>query len=54
MVPEDIRASASESLAIFQDRIKQWKPVGCTCRLCKRYVKNLGYGFFGGDAFVPK
>ena len=52
LVPEDIRAS--ESLAIFQDRIKQWKPVGCTCRLCKKYVEGLGYGFFRGNTFVTK
>ena len=52
LVPEGIKAS--ESLAIFQDRIKQWKPVDCSCRLCKRYVKDLGYGFFKGDTFVPK
>ena len=52
LVPEEIRGS--ESLAIFQDRIKRWKPVGCTCRLCKRYVEGLGYGFYRGSAFVPK
>ena len=52
LVPEEIRAS--KSLAIFQDRIKQWKPVGCTCRLCKKYVGDLGYGFFRGNTFVPK
>ena len=52
LVPEEIRTL--ESLAIFQDKIKQWKPVGCTCRLCKSYVKDLGYGFFRGDTFIPK
>ena len=52
LVPEEIRAS--ESFAIFKDRIKNWKPVGCKCRLCKEYVKDLGYGFFNGETFVPK
>ena len=52
LVPEEIRAS--ESLSIFKDRIKNWKPVGCKCRLCKGYVHGLGYGFFNGDIFVPK
>ena len=52
LVPEEIRAS--NSLAIFQDRIKKWKPLGCTCRLCKCYVEGLGYGFFRGNTFVPK
>lgn len=52
LVPEDIKAS--ESLAIFKDRIRDWKPVGCKCRLCKEYVAGLGYGFFKGDTFIPK
>ena len=52
LVPEEIRAS--KSLAIFQDKIKQWKPLGCTCRLCKSYVEGLGYGFFIGNTFIPK
>ena len=52
LVPEEIRAS--ESLPIFQDKIKKWKPVGCTRRLCKTYVKDLGFGFFRGNTFVPK
>ena len=51
LVPEEIRAS--KSLAIFQDKIKQWKPLGCTCRLCKSYVEGLGYGFFIGNTFIP-
>ena len=52
IVPEEIKNA--ESLAIFKDRIKKWKPVGCTCRLCKTFVRGLGYGFFRGDTFIPK
>ena len=52
LVPEEIRAA--ESFAVFKDRIKNWKPVGCKCRLCKEFVKGLGYGFFSGETFVPK
>jgi hypothetical protein len=52
LVPEDIREA--ESLAIFKNKITKWKPLGCTCRLCKVYVKDLGFGFFRGDAFVSK
>ena len=52
MVPEDIKAS--KSLAIFKNKIKKWRPSGCTCRLCKKYVQGLGFGFFRGDVFVPK
>ena len=41
LLPKDIQQS--ESLPIFKERIKQWKPQGCTCRLCKDFVFNLGY-----------
>ena len=33
----------SESLEIFKNKIKNWKPDGCECRLCKTYVFNLGF-----------
>ena len=52
MVPEDIKASSS--LAIFKSKIRKWRPSGCTCRLCKKFVQGLGFGFFRGDLFVPK
>jgi exonuclease III len=52
LVPEDIREA--KSLAIFKNKITKWKPLGCTCRLCKVYVKDLGFGFFRGETFVPK
>ena len=41
LVPKEIRES--KSLAIFKHKIKDWKPVGCNCRLCKTYIKDLGY-----------
>ena len=41
LIPEDIKAS--KSLMIFKEKIKEWKPMGCTCRLCKEYVHNLGF-----------
>ena len=41
LVPFEIRNS--NSLAIFKSRIKNWKPVGCTCRLCKTYVFGVGF-----------
>ena len=40
LVPEEIRQV--NSLIEFKRRIKRWKPVGCTCRLCKVYINNLG------------
>ena len=41
LVPDDIKES--ESLEMFKHKVKQWKPQGCTCRLCKTYIYNLGY-----------
>ena len=41
LVPEAIRKS--KSLSAFKDQIKYWRPTGCTCRLCKTYIKDLGY-----------
>ena len=41
LVPEKIRNS--KSLAEFKMKINERKPQGCTCRLCKIYIHNLGY-----------
>ena len=40
-VPSSIREL--ESLESFKRRIKQWIPKHCPCRLCKKYVQNIGY-----------
>ena len=50
IVPEDIRKS--ESLSIFKNKIKEWKPTNCTCRLCKDYIPGVGYGKMIGGALV--
>ena len=41
LVPEEIKAS--NTLDEFKSKIKKWRPEGCTCRLCKEYVHNLGF-----------
>ena len=41
LLPSDIKDS--ESLTIFKAKIRKWKPKGCTCRLCKHYLFNVGY-----------
>ena len=41
LVPIEIKES--NSLLEFKQRIKTWKPNGCTCRLCKSYIYNLGF-----------
>ena len=40
-VPSEIKES--HSLAIFKNKIKNWRPKLCPCKLCKTYVANLGY-----------
>ena len=27
---------------VFKSEMKPWQPTNCPCRLCKKYVKNLG------------
>ena len=41
LIPVEIKIS--KSLSSFKEKIKKWKPVGCTCRLCKTYIKDLDY-----------
>ena len=33
----------ANSLNIFKRKIKNWEGEHCPCRLCKRYVRELGY-----------
>ena len=40
-IPEEIRKS--KSLIEFKAKIKKWEPTGCTCRLCKVYICNVGF-----------
>ena len=41
LVPTKIKGC--KSLKEFKDKIKQWKPQGCTCRLYKSYIHNIGF-----------
>ena len=40
-VPIDIREVAF--LAIFKNRIKNWKCEDCPYRSCKKFIQNVGY-----------
>ena len=31
------------SVVAFKKGIKEWKPKKCSCRLCRKYVSNLGF-----------
>ena len=41
LVPSDIRDCTTEQM--FRQKIKNWKPDRCICRLCKIYIRNLGF-----------
>ena len=38
-----VSIKSSESLTEFKMKVKNWKPVGCICRLCKSYIANVGF-----------
>ena len=40
-VPDSIKCLST--LDEFKREIKKWKPKGCTCRLCRTYVSQLGF-----------
>ena len=33
----------SSSLTVFTNKIRMWTPEKCPCKLCQRYIKNVGY-----------
>ena len=41
IIPNEIRESAS--LETFRQKIKLWKPNSCPCRICKKYIANVGF-----------
>ena len=41
IIPDSIKESSS--LSIFKNKIKNWVPEYCPCKLCKNYVQGLGY-----------
>ena len=41
LLPSDIKNSIS--LSSFKSKIRNWTTDKCPCRLCKRYIQNLGF-----------
>ena len=41
MVPDEIKVETS--LKNFKTKIRQWRPSGCPCKLCKTYIYGVGY-----------
>ena len=40
LVPDEMKQL--ETLGKFRNAIKQWKPISCSCRLCKRCIHRIG------------
>ena len=40
IIPNDIKRY---SLSKFTKKVRKWKPVKCPCRICKTYVKDIGF-----------
>ena len=41
MVPLEIKNS--ESVEIFETKIRNWEPEDCHCYVCKTYINNLAF-----------
>ena len=41
LIPNKLKSAST--LVEFKQKIKKWKPTNCPCRLCKVYIKNLGF-----------
>ena len=41
LIPQNIKSS--ESVDIFESKMKKWVPGTCPCRLCKTYVNHVGF-----------
>ena len=41
LVPKELKKLSR--LSAFEKASKKWKPKNCSCRLCKKYLQNLGF-----------
>ena len=41
LVPADLKSLPNVNL--FKSRIKHWERTECPCKVCKTYLKNIGY-----------
>ena len=41
LLPDHIKEA--NTLQEFKAKIRQWKPQGCTCRICKEYIHSVGF-----------
>ena len=40
-LPNEIRNS--ETVSVFKSKVSVWNPDSCTCRLCKEYIRGVGF-----------
>ena len=40
-VPNEYKELSSKTK--FKNKIKNWKPNNCPCRLCKKFIPNIGF-----------
>ena len=41
LVPADLKSLPN--VILFKPKIKHWEYTECPCKLCKTYLKNVGY-----------
>ena len=41
LLPEELKNGSS--LPVFKNKLKEWKPISCPCRLCKTYIQHVGF-----------
>ena len=41
LLPEELKNASS--LQVFKNKLKEWKPKSCPCRLCKIYIQHVGF-----------
>ena len=41
LIPKELKNVTS--LNVFKSKIKTWSTQHCPCRLCKKYINNLGF-----------
>jgi len=41
LIPDEIKNV--DTLGKFKTKIKKWKILKCPCRICKTYIKNIGF-----------
>ena len=41
LLPEELKNASS--FQVFKNKLKEWKPTTCPCRVCKTYIQHVGF-----------